>query len=457
MNGLWKAKSLPGDCQERFGWIIYKYLRAHMFEIKTYDVLCALSTYLRLDVERPSLLHSQILILAMKYYKSAQAESSAKNSKMDLKLLWAHNFYNFLLVWNLEFFRDEDWRAEVGADGTQYKPLALKALKLSSDALSSMPKSAPSDVSSLLICYEKAVALFPEDEWLLRDYAKLYLHEGSVTEARKIYERLILMLPDKYYIWQEFAGCWSEPDVRIALLCKAISLERNEDFVGKIRVSLARALIDTGLYAEARCELALYKKHYERKSWRVGPDFVRLFSKVDKPGVELLSGNKGFYAAQIDKAEEIAYSNVPCVMVALVDIWKRGTDRMFSFANSSGLSFSVKQKRYDSLKKARLGQVLGVKFAPCLHAVEVSGGTPTILLFKQTTEPDWSVLKPLSGVIEYINIDKQFYHIRVPQSPMLFVHYDKLSFSRGDKVAFYTYERRVKDGLRTCVVGLSKK
>ena len=56
------------------------------------------------------------------------------------------------------------------------------------------------------------------------------------------------------------------------MLCKAVAMEKNEDFIGNIRLSLAECLINEGMKAEACHELKLYKDNYDAKGWKVKPN-----------------------------------------------------------------------------------------------------------------------------------------------------------------------------------------
>ena len=54
---------------------------------------------------------------------------------------------------------------------------------------------------------KKAIQLFPDDEWLLREKALIHFKNNELESAVKIYKQLVLELANKHYVWQEFSDC----------------------------------------------------------------------------------------------------------------------------------------------------------------------------------------------------------------------------------------------------------
>ena len=144
-------------------------------------------------------------------------------------------FYDFFRLWNPEKLRDDDWKEKKGNNGETYKPLAVKSLKKAREAIETLSDEQIGDLQWLIDLYGTAVEKFPDDDWNIRSKALLHLHAGQLAKAQSIYKDLCLKMGEKYYIWSEFAECWKDTEVKIALLCKALSLEKNEDFIGKKR------------------------------------------------------------------------------------------------------------------------------------------------------------------------------------------------------------------------------
>jgi len=154
--------------------------------------------------------HSEILNLAERFMK--------ENDE------W--RFLNFFKNWNPENLRNDDWK-ETKKDENTYKPLATKAIKKAFEILKT--QTSEQNLSWLIHSYEKAIKLFPDDEWLLREQALLHFKNNELELAIKIYKQLVLELGDKHYVWQEFSDCIiSDNSLKIGMLSKALSLEKTK-------------------------------------------------------------------------------------------------------------------------------------------------------------------------------------------------------------------------------------
>ena len=163
--------------------------------------------------------HSEILKLADRFMKENES--------------W--RFLLFFKEWNPNSFMDSDWKEERGKDGEIYKPLAIRAIKKSFETIKSQQDDGGLDLSWIISVYDKAVKLFPDDEWLIREKALLHIKQKDFDFAIKIYKKLVLELGDKYYVWQEFAECISSDNqLKVGMLSKALSLEKNEDFLATL-------------------------------------------------------------------------------------------------------------------------------------------------------------------------------------------------------------------------------
>lgn len=246
----------------------------------------------------PSEWHSNILSLA---------ERSLKDG-------YSGRFFAFFRCWYPpENFMREDWYGQEGENGVKYKPLAIKALKKAKEYTESDAFDSTDSLAWLIDAYSDAIARFPDDEWLLRDKATLCIKDGNRKEAESIYRELSTVLGDKYYIWQEFSECVEDPDIRIAMLCKALSIEKNGDFTGKLHLELAGLLADKGMYANARPEALAYKNYYESKGWKVNPLADSILAKSsrtssDEDNASLYEAGAGFLPLAVKKKDTADWS-----------------------------------------------------------------------------------------------------------------------------------------------------
>ena len=394
--------------------------------------------------------HSEILNLAERFMKENDD--------------W--RFLNFFKNWNPENLRNVDWK-ETKKDEITYKPLATKAIKKAFEILKS--QTSEQDLSWLIQPYEKAIKLFSDDEFLLREKALLHFKNNELELAIKIYKQLVLELADKYYVWQEFSDCIvSDNLLKIGTLSKALSLEKNEDFLGDIHLDLAKVLIDENLLENSLIELEAYKKHREIKGWKLSSIFDELHKKTSSVK-QSLTDNWELYKKYIPFAENFAYSDIEWTEVVLVDKWKddKGKERL-CYTDGQTIEFVIGKNRFEVLNRSELGQIFKFK----LHKQEVKKevddrlsifGKKSIVEYKyipliaeKSEKENWSILQIEYGFVEYVNTDKQILHIISNTSNELFQKYDKEILKKGDYVSFRQYSKKIKDEKRFIPIQISK-
>src|SRR5690606_27072793 len=135
---------------------------------------------------------------------------------------------------------------------------------------------------------------------------------------------------------------------------KAISVEKNEDFLGEVRLDFAEILINEEYPEHAFVELETYRKHRETK----GRHSDRYELLKTKAKTTTRTDNREFFAEFIEYAEELAFSDIPWTEVVLTDRWKneKGKER-FNFNNGINLNVVTGRARFPILKKAKLGTI----------------------------------------------------------------------------------------------------
>jgi len=387
--------------------------------------------------------HSEILNLAERFMKENEE--------------W--RFLNFFKNWNPENLRPEDWK-EIKKDEHTYKPLATKTIKKAFEILKT--QTSEQNLSWLIQPYETAIKLFPDDEWLLREKALLHFKNTELELAIKIYKQLVLELATKHYVWQEFSNCIvSDNPIKIGMLSKALSLEKNEDFLGDIHLNLATALISENLLENALIELESYKKHREIKGWKLSSIFDELHKKASS--VELnLKDNRELHKKYIPFAEDFAYADFDWTEVVLADKWKdkKGKERL-TFTDGKTIEFVIGKNRFEVFKKSELGQVLKFK----LHKQEIkkevenslySFGKRFISEYKyfpliadKSEKKHWEILEDTFAIIDYINKEKSIIHAITTENKEVFFPQIKSELQIGNFVTAKIYTKKLKNESRT--------
>lgn len=399
-----------------------------------------------------SIWHSKVLSLAERVMKDNNA----------------FRFYDFFRRWNPSKLRAADWQEEKGENSETYKPLAVKSLKKAREALNNMSDDQIGDLQWLIDLYGTAVKKFPDDDWNIRSKALLHLRAGQLPKAKSIYKELCLKMGEKYYIWSEFADCWTDNSAKIALLCKALSLEKNEDFIGKIRLELARQLIKGMKYENAAIELNLYKQHYTKMGWRIDSEVDNLLQQCSSVTLTI-KNNDAFYSENIPVAEEHAYADIPFTELVLVDKWKNDDGKeLMSFVDGDVIEFTTNKKRFPTLRGGHKGQVWRFK----LYKDEMTKTfpspnpwrPPTIetivkyipLIAAPSDKEDWLSLPVNYGYVQHVNEEKKVYHIYSTESNLSYEHYENQALKKGDYVTFRQYKKKIKDEEKIFFCGIRK-
>src|SRR5690606_17342889 len=387
--------------------------------------------------------HSEILNLAERFMK--------ENDE------W--RFLNFFKNWNPENLRNDDWK-ETKKDEHTYKPLAIKALKKAFEILKT--QTSEQNLSWLIQPSEKAIKLFPDDEWLLREKALLHFKNNELELAIKIYKQLVLELADKHYVWQEFSDCIiSDNSLKIGMLSKALSLEKNEDFLGDIHLDLAKVLIEENLLENALVELEAYKKHREIKGWKLSAIFDELHKKANTVKLSL-KDNLELYKKYIHFAENFAYADFDWTEVVLADKWKdeKGKERL-TFTDGKTIEFVIGKNRFEIFKQSELGQIFKFKFYKQEIKKEVEAkfawlGKTVVTEYKhipliadKTEKKHWEILNDTFAIVDYINKEKKIIHAITTDNKEVFFPQIKPELQIGDFITAKSYIKKVKGETRT--------
>lgn len=541
---------LPEQAQESYGWIIFRYLKAHYKAMTSVEVRTMLKDYLSLKNKKPSLLHSQILSFAINYsnedkefkplaffrmwgpqnvrkedfydsrgnegiipsimsriakvvvnypqthiqefvellplgksdfiemlkasffwkiYRSADNDKptastwnlfdtyldffpeapgcEAHSKVLDLAERWmkdenAYRFYSFFKKWNPAILMDADWKEKKGEqDGVVFKSLALKAIGSAKDATSKLSDEQVGDLQWLIDLYDTAMKKYPDDDWNARAKGCLLLKAGHIEDARKIYKDLCQKMGERSYIWQEYADCWDDNATKVALLCKAISVENSDDFIGKIRIELARQLIIAGKRECAAIELSRCKKHYQEKGWNVPKDVNNLLESCGGEPSDEKANNTALYEENIPLAEDIAFAGIPFTELVLVDVRKneRGDD-LVTFTDGDQIELEFKKKRFPALHNSHKGQVWKLRVYEERKNVKY---IPLVIAPSSTT--DWGNLPIYFGFVQYVNTEKKVYHIFSTAGTLSYVHYGKQALNIGDFVKLRQYTKKINN------------
>lgn len=394
--------------------------------------------------------HSEVLRLAERYMQGQEA--------------W--RFIYFFRDWGYDNLRDEDWREQVDDKGNKYKFLAVRAAKKCFESLKDRATKDAGLVSWLDSYYNVLIQRSPKDLWTLRQWAIVCTWQNRFDQAICLYKSLLLEMSEKYYIWSELADCiQNDIELKLALLSKALLVERDEKYLGLIHLNLSEHLIAKGLYAEALCELNTYKKNHKNTHAM----YQACFERIDA-SIVAATNNKELYQKYATIAEDYAFSEIEEMEVTLVGIRDIGGKSYCTMTDGREVIFQVNAKRFPLLKKAVLGTVFRVKCHVEVRVDKIDSGKRSLikssvpfrkyipLCIKSAEVELWSGLPEKYGYVEYLNEAKKILHIVTQDSVQVFHKFsDKWgSISRGDFIRFRQYSVSNNDGTKVYVAMIEK-
>ena len=207
------------------------------------------------------------------------------------------------------------------------------------------------------------------------------------------------------------------------MLCKAITIQPNEDFLGEIRLDLAELLLDNEQLKEGLIELTKYKKHREEKGWKTPERFQILFSKVSDIECSSLD-NKTFYESSKLEAEEYILSNIPSTYVVLYETFKNkeGKERLI-FTDFKDIEFVTNRKKSHSLVNAKKNDIFEAK----LHYDNANQRYLVLKIEKSLHTIDKIIdnAQEEIAIVDHINTQKKLFHYVINSRQDGVIHFDQ--------------------------------
>lgn len=292
ISAIYNDGRLPDDQRNAYGWIIYYSLKQQPdndLERLIVERKHRLMQYIELELPMPALLHSLILSEAVRIEKTTP-----------LKFV-IHNFFE---LWGGSAkLRPEDWEQFRGEHGT-LPSLVEKLITVYVKEVTTDGRDPSEDFVSLI---DKALATFDNNQNLPRQRAQIYLHFRQKDKAIESYRKLLKRNASRFFLWNELAELSDDPDRRLALTCMAIYQKPKEDFIGKVRMSLATQMCDRGEYALAAGQLARVRQCYERQGWHIPSALKQIADRIPAGTAE--ADGREFIRLHADEANIYLYDN----------------------------------------------------------------------------------------------------------------------------------------------------
>lgn len=382
-------------------------------------------------------------------YATLYGHYEATHWHLEILSLVARDFDASRVRFLLDFLRataevsmgESAWRPATGSDGKSYPPYAATFAKACYEALKSLPPSQrdPDLIATLRRLYDDMESHRAGDEWTARHRAFLSLWSGSVEDAAERFRQLLLVLGTNYYVWREAAESVRDTTIKIGLLLHALELQRDDKFVGPIKLDLAELLIGEGYAVDARKYLREYVAYRQKEGMQVDARCLRL-QQLAQSGEDGRSDRYDKKQA-VTTAMEYVYSDYQWEDFVLVSQYESKGKKRTKFL-SPDRSFSIPLGRFGIGKNVPPGTVIRCRYT----AEEVSdrsigdGVRLRPLMMQLTDRPLWSILPEGIAAVDNVNAKKSLFHIllRADRGEVLdkVIHYSETEIrpERGDSL-----------------------
>lgn len=289
----YNSSSLDQSLFPDFGWMIYYVLKTTPLN-NGYKRKLLLHQYLKLTLPKPSLLHSRILSEAIKTKQTTSVQ---------------FRFRDFVRIWGLENLMEDDWKQFKTEAGHTLLSLVEKLIGVYAKEIKTDGFVAPTEFNELV---DKALTIFPFNQNMAYFKAIVLISQGKKDGAIEHYKNLILKFPSKFYLWSQLAELVEQNDLKIGLLCKALTLGEDESFLGGVRLRLTTLLIDGGYMDNAKYELDKYSEVYKSKGWNLNSTYWDLIGQLQN--IVAATTNQSLYREYSTKGEEFIYTSLPSLI-----------------------------------------------------------------------------------------------------------------------------------------------
>lgn len=392
---VWANGAADQEIQTSFGWELYKQAKELMAgeNVNLGAVKRNLSDYLKLDLDKPSVLHSCVLQLAAKL---------AGQDKLGMLA--------FSRQWNFKYLRPDDFERYRAEDGKEYPSLAEKVIQHAGKEAAASEHA--EEQVYMLPFIDLAIERFPDNVFLKLNKAKVLLALGRHDEALAFGIAVTKAKSNDYWAWGLLGEIVSQkdPEAAYACYCKALTCPAEVKFTGKIRLKIAQRMLEVNDYAAAKHEVEAILQSKEQEGHKVPESIAEMAAQAWFTETQAKTSNRDYYRAHAAAAEALLFDDLPWIDANVGDTFvvpgkdgKKDKTKRRVFLRTSSIPTEI------SIPDAKLGRM---KLAAG-DAVRVKGEFDEdqrfnfFVLESRHAETPWDIAPELLGVVNQVNEDKQ--------------------------------------------------
>ncbi len=435
----------PNDIalHESLGWELY-HVGKFIFEAENIDLYLAkqlLAEYIKLQNERPSLLHS----LFLRYTNKLIGKEG-------------FNLVAFLKLWDLNNLTQEDYQPYAADNGKTYPSIAEKVIQHAAKDVLHNKQTA--DVAYILPFIDKAIQKFPDNFWLIYYKAKL-LHLADQNDAALDFSISVTKTKvNEYWAWDLLAEILLSIDREKAFscYCKALLCRGEDKFLANVRIKFAELLIAKSMYPEAKYEIDKAIESREKEGWQITKVLMSYQNSDWYTNTTASLNNQNLYRNNTELAETLLFGSMPWLNAIVGDKFtlpnKPNKPRRKIFIalteKKTPLEIAVPENKYD-FKSLSVGEGIKIK-----GEVDQENRFQIYLMDKRVIAEKWDIFQEQIGVVDHINYGKKIAHFIVDKHTHGILHFSDfpINFTIGGTLALrlstYENDKGVRYTVLTC-------
>lgn len=431
------------DVQTGLAWELYRLAKA-MIEQNPPNSNGAkkhLNAYFKLQVKKPSLLHTCFLQLADKLAKEGKLNMGA-----------------YVRIWGLENLRPEDYEPFRTDDGNVYPSLAERVVQHASK--NAFLRSATEDLHYISPFIDDCIIKYPDNLWLKLSKARTLMTIGQNNDALLFGLEVVKSKVNDYWAWELLGDIHKPitPETALSCYCKALLCSKDINFVSKVKIKLAELLIESEDYSQAKLEIEEVTIYRVDKNQKIPDSIEALRTQTWYEATSATISNQALYASHAPVAEELLYSDLPWIDGILGECFtidaKPNKPKRKLYINSSTIPFEVSIPE----SKVLVNDVEHGKGIKVKGEYDNENRFQIYTLEKRDASTEWDIFDEYIGVIDHINVQKKLIHFIVSRTIDGIIRFSDLKerFNEGDGVAVRVSQYKSKQGVRYSVITAKK-
>jgi hypothetical protein len=444
---IYKNLILEGETDSavhtNLGWELYKLSKKLLSQppLNLGKIKALINDYLKLNIEKPSVLHSRVLQNASK----CGAEEN-------------FNMLAFTRVWGLKNLSNEDFKRYINDDGKEFPSLAEKVIQ---QAVKRGIKASDIDgVTHVLPFLDSAIIRHKDNVWLIYYKAKALLLLDKAEDALAPAIDITKDKPNDFWSWELLGDILlnTVPEKSFSCYCKSLLSSNDINFTSKVKLKFAKILIQKEEFAGAKRELNEITEFKEKLGYKIPEEIESFRLQPWFQTTQASTSNIGLYKAHSKQAEEILFSNLPWIQANVGEKYtipgkENKPKRKLFLSTPLGLvetSVSNAKFNFDAME---VGSAIQVK---CEHKTEKPFQIFTIEL--RQSNQIWDAIPEKIGIVDHINKEKKLLHFIVGRNCDSVIPFANTTehYKEGDSIAVKLCEYQSKIGKKFRVVTNNK-